>query len=407
MSEEPPHEVPPSEADLPADVADARGRAPLLLNAFYLPEEAARAVRRGEAPHVVDEVFRKARALGASLVRIAAYNHAPEKRGDSALRWGPRLTDPVAFRGLDVVLHRAAEHGLGLVLTLGNQWDALGGVAPYVAWAGLPAARSEDPRFFTHATVRELYVEHARSLLQRRNTVDGAHYAEHPALAGIELLNEPRGRGLDAHGHAVRAWVDELARRLRAELPRRVWIATGEEGLDVSLDGRDAAFWTEARGRWLFEPRDLVDPDGEPALSHTTSFRANVRSPFVDVASVHVYPEDWGVPSALVAEAGERFLRESAALAAAHGKRLYVAELGVRSHAPARDGEPVPALPLDERRRIVRRWLDVAGELGAIAAGPWLFAYDARPESWDRYHHRLVDGLVEDAPENGITPALR
>jgi hypothetical protein len=47
----------------------------LLINAFYLQEEATRALRRGEPQRVVDEVLTKARRLGATLVRLHA-NHA-------------------------------------------------------------------------------------------------------------------------------------------------------------------------------------------------------------------------------------------------------------------------------------------------------------------------------------------
>jgi mannan endo-1,4-beta-mannosidase len=361
----------------------------LLVNAYYLQEEATRALRAGRPQAVLDEVLGKARALGATLVRAHGYNADPAKRGDSAIRWGPTVSDALAWAGLDHVLARARAHGLRLVLVLGNQWDDLGGARTYVGWAGLPRARAADPRFFTHPAVVELYEAHAVETLERRSSLDGLRYGEHPAIAGWELLNEPRGDGLDRAGHAVRAWIDRLARTVRSRAAPSQWVSSGEEGLDVSTRGRDAAFWSRARASWLFRAR--------------TSFALNARCPWLDVASVHVYPEAWGVPAELVREAGARMIRESAALARAEGKPLVVGELGVRN-VPHGAGGAIESVAA--RRAIVAHWLRVAEDEGARAAGAWMLAHDHRPHHWDRYHHYVKDGLPLDHPENGVSAAL-
>lgn len=356
----------------------------LLLNCFYLQEEAARALRRGEPLRVVDEVLGKARRLGASLVRLHANHADPGKRGDSAMRLGPDSNDELAWRALDHVVARAHAHGLGLLLVLGNQWDEVGGARTYVEWSGLPAPRSADARFFTHAATLALFASHVVQTLDRVSSLDALRYGDHPAIAGWELLNEPRGQGLDRSGHSVREWIDQIGRRVRARAGAHQWITSGEEGLDVSLDGRDAWFWRTAPASWLFRAR--------------TSFTLNARSPFVDHPSVHLYPETWGVRASKVEEAGVRMIRESAAIARREGKRLLVGELGVRNHGVIRE--------LAQRRAIVRRWLDVADDEDAIAVGPWMLADDGRPMHWDDYQFRVHDGLPLEHDDNGVAPTI-
>jgi mannan endo-1,4-beta-mannosidase len=355
-----------------------------IVNAYYLQEEATRALRRGEAPHTVDEVLRKARALGATVVRTNAYNAAHEKRGDSAIRWSPEETDELAFRGLDLVLQRAVHHDLRLVLVLGNQWDELGGARTYVTWANLPSPKSADARFFTDARVNAIYEKHVDETLQRISTVDGLRYGAHPAVAGWEVLNEPRGQGLERSGHTMRDWIDRIARRVRYQVEGGAWVGSGEEGFDVSLEGRSKMFWLTSGASWIFRTR--------------CSFALNARSPFLNVASVHLYPEDWGVRTSLIEEAGTRMLRESAALARAHNKPLFVGEMGVRN-----DGK----IPLQARRNIIRAWLRVAEEEGAWGAGAWMLSYDARPMHWDAYQFYVRNGLPLEAAENGIASAYR
>ena len=90
-------------------------------------------------------------------------------------------------------------------------------------------------------------------LLSRVNTYDGLRYGEHPAVHAWELLNEPRASRLDREGRALRSWVDEVGAVVKAHAPMHL-VGTGEEG---------------------FGP----------------SFGLNTASPFVDLASVHFYPE--------------------------------------------------------------------------------------------------------------------
>jgi mannan endo-1,4-beta-mannosidase len=78
------------------------------LNAYYLQEEATRAFRRGEAPaEVVEEIFTKAKRLGATFIRTWAFNDAADKVGDSAIQVAKLVYDQTALAGFDLMLERA------------------------------------------------------------------------------------------------------------------------------------------------------------------------------------------------------------------------------------------------------------------------------------------------------------
>ncbi|MCI0571659.1 MAG: cellulase family glycosylhydrolase [Myxococcaceae bacterium] len=347
------------------------------LNAYYLQEEATRALRRGEAASdVLEETLAKAARMGVRVLRTGAYNDGADKVGDSALQVAPLVYDETALRGLDLVLARARAHGIRLVLPLGNYWDAYGGARRYVAWAGLKEPREGDPRFFTERRVVEHYKAHVRNLLQRINTVDGERYGEHPAVLAWELLNEPRGDGLDARGHSFRAWVDELGAHVKALAPGHL-VGTGEEGYDHDEDGYDAGFWRREAGGVLFRGG--------------ISFRLNTASRFIDYASVHVYPVVWADWAEAAARTGARWISEHAAVARELGKPLLVGEFGLPD-----DG----TFLLEERRALYRGWFRCARRTGVAGMLPWMFANDARPREWDPYSFSWQDGTTADDPVN-------
>jgi len=379
--EDPLRELEEEASECPEAPALRLGTAPsaaVVLNAYYLQENAARDLKRGliESP-AVEETLAKAAALGAHAVRTNGHNEGADKLGDSAIQVAPLQYDEVGLRGLDLVLTRAAAHGVKLVLTLGNYWDAYGGTRRYVAWAGLPSPVQGDARFFTERAVIEHYKAHIARLLSRVNTFDGLRYGEHPAVLAWELLNEPRGKGLDPEGAALRAWVDEVAAVVKQHAPGHL-VGTGEEGFDTSFAGYDERFWRESGTSSSFERGG-------------SSFRRNTASPFIDFGSVHFYPEVYGVRSDFTARAGAHWFSEHAALARDLGKPLYIGEFALRN----REG-----FTLDERRAMYRGWFRCAWRTGAGASGPWMFANDARPDEWDDFTFYYRDGTVPADPRN-------
>lgn len=367
-------------SDCPEASSPGMGGAPgarVMLNAYYLQEEAARSLRAGLTESaVVEEVLAKSSAMGVFALRTNAFNDAAEKSGDSAIQLTPLTYDEVSFRALDLVLTRAQFHGVKLILPLGNYWDAYGGARRYVQWHGLADAKEGDPRFFTEGVVVEHYATHVANVLDRVNTFDGIRYGEHPAVWGWELLNEPRGVGLDRDGEALRAWVDRVGQVIRERAPGQL-IGTGEEGLEPSDDGYERGFFRE------FAPTLLSTPG--------SSFRRNTSSPYIDFASVHLYPEAWNVPEGEVARMGAKWIWQHAQVARELGKPLLVGEFALRNEE---------GFPLEVRKEIYRGWFRCGARTGVAGNGPWLFVNDARPDGWDDYSFYFRDGTAPGDPQN-------
>jgi len=123
----------------------------------------------------------------------------------------------------------------------------------------------------------------------------------------------------------------------------------------------------------------------------------DLASPYVDYGSLHLFPDKSGGHGPFAASAGADLIASRAWLAHAAGKPLVLAELGLR-----RDG-----LPLEARRAIYRGWLACARRTGVAAAGPWMLAHDDRPDDWDAYQFKWLDGTPPEDPRNAYVDVLR
>lgn len=310
-------------------------------NCYFLQEEGAReALGWSGYAGRVDEAIRKCAALGLKVVRAWAFNDDPDN---------PAAIQPVAGRlaeaglaGVDLAIDAARRHDVQLILSLGNYWPDYGGVAQYLRWHGLPDDRPD--LFFTTEAVIEHYADHLGRLLRREHPRTGVAWGDEPAILGWELMNEPRG------GDAMAGWVAALAPVVRAAAPDHL-LLTGGEGRD---DGFEATL-------------DLVD-----------------------VASVHLYPEEWRWPEA--EHAGVAWITEHADRAAAAGKPLFLGEFGLSNRR---------AVSLSERRRIYRRWLEAArAHPAVVGACSWSFSTDDRPDEWDEFTWTWRDGTDPADPAN-------
>lgn len=349
------------------------------VNAYYLHEEATRALRGSEeARGRLDEVLARATELGATVVRTWAFNDHPGH--DTVLQRRPLVYDAEALEGLDQVIAAAGAHGLRLVLPLGNYWPDYGGVPQYLRWHGL---RADAPQlFFTDPDVRAHYRAHIANVVGRTNSVTGVPYREDPTILAWELLNEPRGTGLDDGGAALAAWVTEMAGVVRGVDPNHL-VGTGEEGFDA-VGNLDAPAWNRLGAG------EVVSPAGG------SDFLANTAA--VDFASVHVYPQAWGVPRAMAAEAGARWIAEHARLASSIDRPLVVGEFGLPSEELDR-GARQRGWTAAERRAIYDRWLGTAGADPAVAGAlSWVLMHDGRPDAWGPYAWTWTSGHPVELP---------
>ncbi len=342
-------------------------------NAYYLTEEAARGRH-----DIVDETLGKLVGIGVRVVRAWAFNDDPNKL-DSAIRRGPDRLEPAGLAGLDRLLARARAFGVRLILPLVNHWNAYGGARQWCAWGGLAAPVEGDPRFYSDAGVRGAFLSHVRELLSRENPITGVRYGDDPTVLAWELVNEPRATGLTEATYT--SFVVEAAATVHAHAQQLVSI--GDEGYERSLVGHDAAFWQRAGGSHLF------------AAEQGASYSRLVALPEIDLASVHFYPEKYGITPGFEEAAGVEWIEGHARIAHAAGKPVYVGELGLGN-----EGASFARFALPERRAIYRAWFEAADRAGIAGLGPWMFAHDSRPDRWDDFSWYVRDGLPLDAPEN-------
>lgn len=319
-------------------------------NCYFLQEEGAREALGWEGYRGrVDEALGKAAGLGIRVVRAWAFNDDPGN--PAAIQPAPGRLAPAGLAGIDLALLAARTHGVRLLLSLVNYWSDYGGVSSYLRWHGLPP--DEPLRFFSDRAVVAHYSEHVEALLGRRNPLTGLRWGEDPAVLGWELANEPRG------GEQMAAWVDALLPVVRRAAPRHL-VSTGGEG-------RNDAFETTL--------------------------------PMVDLASVHLYPEEWGWPRRTMVADGVRWIERHAALAGAAGKPLVIGEFGLRTRR---------GVPLQRRRRAYRRWLEAARAVPAVAgACSWSFSTDDRPDRWDEYAWTWRDGTAPEDRRNRYADLFR
>lgn len=236
---------------------------------------------------MVDEVLEDAARMGLNVVRTWAFSDGETHDGYS-LQPRPRVYDEAGFENLDYAIYRAKQLGIRLIFTFVNNWDAFGGMNAYVKWS--PTARSHDD-FYSDPETKAIYRDYVRYVLNRKNTYTQVAYKDEPAILLWELANEPRierGRAQELYD-----WIDEMAGFIKSIDPRHL-VSTGSEG-DYSSD-----------------------------------FIQTHASPHIDLASFHLYPEDWNMPE----EAVPLYIQKQAGMAKTElGKPLYCGEFGERSKA--------------------------------------------------------------------------
>ncbi len=279
----------------------------------------------GDRARLIRELDRL-QALGINNLRImAAAEEGPLKNAIT-----PGFTRPdgsanaALFAGLDFALAQIAKRGMTAVLVLSNFWEWSGGLQtllyrttgryidmgdPAHPW---PAFADATAAVYANRDAVALYRKHIRSLLARRNTINGMAYAQDPAIMSWQLANEPRPGGskaaIAANREAYLAWIAETAALIRAGAPRHL-VSLGQEGTQAT--NGDAGLVADAHAQ-------------------------------VDYVTAHIWPLNWGwVAGSDLAGTWPEGRRKVEAYLAAHvaiaeslGKPLVIEEFGF-----PRDGE--------------------------------------------------------------------
>ena len=136
-----------------------------------------------KSQEAVDNVFKDAEAMGLKVIRVWGNLDVGVKTGTTDSEGKPAFTNnndgpgekdgiyfqyfdkalgkPVTNFGedgikkLDYALYQAEKHGIKLLITFTNYWDAFGGMGQYVKWAeelGITGLKKDD--FYTNETLK-------------------------------------------------------------------------------------------------------------------------------------------------------------------------------------------------------------------------------------------------------------
>lgn len=191
--------------------------------------------------------------LGLENLRILVGSDGPEGvayKVEPVLQREPGIYNDTLLRGLDYLLAEMAERDMQAVLYFNNSWEWSGGYGQYLEWAGdgkalLPAVDgyenyvSHVSRFVRNEKAKELYRNHVKAIVTRRNTVTGKLYREDPAIFSWQIGNEPRAFARDSVTKAAFAeWICSSATLIKSLDPNHM-VSTGSEGLfgcEVDMD---------------------------------------------------------------------------------------------------------------------------------------------------------------------------
>ena len=251
---------------------------------------------------------------GINHLRIMAAsegNPTPQPfRMRPALQQSPGEYNEKIFVGLDRCLAEMSKRGMRATMTLNNQWQWSGGFAQYVSWANdneiidypsswnlsKPPQRSEprtgwgnytdenDPQYTDYTTwinysnmmyntsqAETWYKDHIRTVLNRKNTINGRVYKEDATVLSWQLANEPQPANPDdylgAYGLTYPAnpddpllpWIKRISTYIKSLAPNQL--------CSVGLESK--------QGEWYF--------------------KAVHDMPTVDYATSHCWVQNWGI----------------------------------------------------------------------------------------------------------------
>jgi mannan endo-1,4-beta-mannosidase len=334
-------------------------------NALFLQEDAARELLgQRESVGRMTAGFDSAVRAGVRVLRVAAFNDGT--RDSAAIQPQRGVLSEAGLRGLDQVIAEAGRRDIMLLMVLSNYWNDYGGLAQYLRWRGYdPEDRGRvfyDPQLFGDLR------DYAVAIAQRVNSFTGVRYGDDPIILGWEIMNEPRGEGLSDRGEQHTRFLADMARAIRAVAPHQMVVA-GDEGFDLDLHDYDMTYWdAHVEARVLGPPRHQ-------------SYHMTAIDPAFDTATLHFYPEVWGVRLGNELESGIHWIHEHAVIAERSHKPVLFEEFGLGD--PRRHG---PRLPLATRRAAYEAWFRASyDEPNVAAVMPWGMTYPGQPGQPDGF----------------------
>ena len=199
---------------------------------------------------------------------------------------------------LDSAIRHAEKYGLKLVLPMLNNWDDLGGISTYCAYANSTTTGKgcTATSFFTNQVAQTAYKNYIKFLVSR--------YKQSPAVFAWELCNEPRCHGCDKS--VIHNWASQTSAYIKS-LDSKHLVTLGDEGWFCN-DTYPGNFG----GSYAYSCGEGVD------------FALNLQIPTLDYGTFHMYPDQWGYNYTW----GNEWISQHAQYAKIAGKPVVLEEYG-------------------------------------------------------------------------------
>ena len=172
------------------------------------------------------------------------------------------------FMLFDYIMKSAKEHGIKVIITLENYWEAYGGIDKKLSWAGESGgSHTSRAKYFSNEQCKQWYKDYVKHFAERTNYFTGEKYKDDPTIFAWDLMNEPRYQdaGENTTGNTLRAWIDEMGAYVKSVDPNHM-VCAGLEG-----HGTEYNFGGD---------------EGNP-------FVYIQQSPYIDFCSAHPYPDEY------------------------------------------------------------------------------------------------------------------
>jgi mannan endo-1,4-beta-mannosidase len=190
-----------------------------------------------------------------------------------ALMEGPGKYNEMVFRGLDYFLNEARKHNIRVILNLIDNWQEAGGVPQIQTLSGIDS--HED--FFLESEAWKMYANHVKTILLRKNSVNGIMYKDDPTIFSWELINEPRCGGCPSM--VLQSWISSMAEFVKSIDPNHL-LTVGEEGFFSNEDSHKVSYANPSgTGSW--------------AGDQGQNFAADHSDSNIDYAGIHMWIQNW------------------------------------------------------------------------------------------------------------------
>lgn len=300
----------------------------------------------------VDSVFKDAEAMGLKVIRVWGNLDVGVKTGTTDSEGKPVFTNnndgpgekdgiyfqyfdkdlgkPVINEGkdglqkLDYALYQAEKHGIKLLITFTNYWDAFGGMGQYVKWAeelGITGLKKDD--FYTNETLKGWYKDYVNGLLNHTNQYTGRKLKDEPSVFAWELANEPRcNTDAQCKDNILYNWAKEMSEYVKSVDPNHM-VALGDEGFYNKPYGYYNEYTTS---NYAFYGAEGVD------------FEKLMTIDTLDFGTPHLYLDQWGMKHTGTGQDDLLWFKIHGETCAELGKPVILEEFGLTNRT-IRDSE--------------------------------------------------------------------